>query len=100
MRNSIQKSDVYCPMCQVGKYHLKLVTYTTWYNGEFITAPDFPAWVCDVCGRTGYDAEAIEHLNLLLSSTIDLKAEKKLRRKQKSVPAITKSSRTQKVQKE
>ncbi len=44
----------------------KFVTYYTWLDDELITVPDFPAWVCDVCGRCEYDGMALNQLNLLL----------------------------------
>jgi YgiT-type zinc finger domain-containing protein len=45
----------------------RFVTYFTWLGEELITVPDFPAWVCDVCGRREYDPAALNHLSLLLS---------------------------------
>jgi YgiT-type zinc finger domain-containing protein len=56
-----------CRECQAGQLHRKLVTYFTWLGDELITVPDFPAWICDVCGRREYDPQAINHLSLLLS---------------------------------
>lgn len=56
-----------CPECQTGIVHLKYLTYFTWLNEELITVPDFPAWVCDVCGRREYDSRAIARLNTLLN---------------------------------
>jgi len=47
--------------------HRKYVTYITYIGDELITVPDFPAWVCDVCGRREYDAQALNQLMLLLS---------------------------------
>ena len=40
-----------CPECQTGVVHLQYLTYFTWLNEELITVPNFPAWVCDVCGK-------------------------------------------------
>lgn len=47
--------------------HRKYLTYFTWLDEELITVPDFPAWVCDVCGQRNYDMHAINQLSLLLS---------------------------------
>jgi YgiT-type zinc finger domain-containing protein len=47
--------------------HKARVTYFTWLADELITVPDFPAWICDVCGKREYDAEALNRLALLLS---------------------------------
>jgi len=56
-----------CMECQTGVMHLQYLTYFTWLNEELVTVPNFPAWVCDVCGRREYDERAILWLNTLLS---------------------------------
>ncbi len=56
-----------CPECHTGVYRLEYLTYFTWLNEELITVPNFPSWVCDVCGRREYDARAVSWLNTLLS---------------------------------
>lgn len=56
-----------CSECQTGVLHLQHITYFTWLNEELVTVPNFPAWVCDVCGRREYDARAITWLNTLLN---------------------------------
>jgi YgiT-type zinc finger domain-containing protein len=55
-----------CPECQTGMLHLQHITYFTWLNDELVTVPNFPAWVCDMCGRREYDSRAIKWLNALL----------------------------------
>ncbi len=49
--------------------HLRYLTYFTWLGDELITVPDFPAWVCDVCGRREYDERALGWLSTLLNPT-------------------------------
>jgi YgiT-type zinc finger domain-containing protein len=56
-----------CPECHAGHMETNHITYFTWLAGELITVPDFPAWVCDVCGRREYDGQAIAQLNILLN---------------------------------
>ena len=56
-----------CTECQAGQMHRGYVAYFTWLGDELITVPDFPAWVCDVCGRREYDPYALSQLNLLLN---------------------------------
>ncbi len=56
-----------CMECQTGILRQEKLTYFTWLNDELITVPNFPAWVCDVCGKRDYDSEAIIRLNTLLS---------------------------------
>ena len=47
--------------------HRRFITYFTWLGDELVTVPDFPAWVCDVCGRREFDAHALNRLSLLLA---------------------------------
>jgi YgiT-type zinc finger domain-containing protein len=67
MRNSSQDTTIPCTECQAGQMHRHFLTYFTWLGDELITVPDFPAWVCDVCGRRDYDLHAINQLNLVLN---------------------------------
>ncbi len=56
-----------CNECSSGLMRLRFITYFTWLNEELITVPNFPAWICDVCGRREYDEKAISWLTMLLS---------------------------------
>jgi YgiT-type zinc finger domain-containing protein len=56
-----------CNGCQAGQMHLQYITYFTWLADELITVPNFPAWICDVCGKREYDPRALNQLSLLLS---------------------------------
>jgi YgiT-type zinc finger domain-containing protein len=56
-----------CTECASGLLHLRFITYFTWLDEELVTVPNFPAWVCDVCGRREYDEKAISWLTMLLS---------------------------------
>jgi len=60
-------SMIPCSECSIGMMRKTKVTYFTWLGEELITVPDFPAWVCDVCGKREYDVEALNNLALLLS---------------------------------
>lgn len=71
-----------CSECQAGMLHLEHITYFTWLDQELVTVPNFPAWVCDVCGRREYDPRAINWLNTLLHP--DTGSQKKKVRKGKS----------------
>lgn len=46
---------------------MEAVTYFTWLHEELVTVPNFPAWVCDMCGRRDFDSRAITWLNTLLN---------------------------------
>jgi YgiT-type zinc finger domain-containing protein len=56
-----------CNNCQAGQMHLRYIVYFTWLADELITVPNFPAWVCDLCGTREYDPRAVNQLNLLLN---------------------------------
>ena len=56
-----------CSECHSGVMRLNYITYFTWLDEELVTVPNFPAWVCDVCGRREYDTRAISWLNTLLN---------------------------------
>ena len=49
--------------------HRSVVTYLTYLGDELISVPDFPAWICDICGRREYDQHALNQLSLILSPT-------------------------------
>lgn len=82
-----------CNECQAGVMHRQHVTYFTWLGDELITVPNFPAWVCDVCGKREYDRKAEIWLQTLLkpeagkSSVKVKKPRQKPNRKQP--PAVT-----------
>jgi len=69
-----QKYTRMCPECHAGVFRLEYLTYFTWLNDELITVPNFPSWVCDVCGKREYDTHAVSWLNMLLSPTTGRKA--------------------------
>ncbi|MGD0753215.1 MAG: YgiT-type zinc finger protein [Anaerolineales bacterium] len=56
-----------CSECQAGMMHLQHITYFTWLDEELVTVPNFPAWVCDMCGRREYDERAISWLVTILN---------------------------------
>lgn len=55
-----------CKECSAGVMQLRLITYFTWLSDELITVPNFPAWICDMCGRREYDEHAISWLIMFL----------------------------------
>ena len=62
-----QDFTIPCTECQAGQMRREFLTYFTWLGDELITVPDFPAWVCDICGRREYDVHALNQLTLLLN---------------------------------
>ncbi len=55
-----------CSDCNIGQMRQTTVTYFTFLGDRMITVPDFPAWICDMCGKCEYDLEALDNLALLL----------------------------------
>jgi YgiT-type zinc finger domain-containing protein len=47
--------------------HSRHITYFTWLGEELITVQNFPAWVCDLCGKREYDGRAVSLLAMLLN---------------------------------
>jgi YgiT-type zinc finger domain-containing protein len=90
--NQIAHDDILpCNECQAGQMHRRFLTYFTGLGDELITVPDFPAWVCDVCGRREYDLQALSQLNLLLNPNAG-KSPRRVRRPARS-PENKKGSR-------
>lgn len=65
---------------------MEAVTYFTWLDEELVTVPNFPAWVCDMCGRREFDPRAITWLNTLLNPATGRKTTRKDRRSGRSAP--------------
>jgi YgiT-type zinc finger domain-containing protein len=62
-----------CPHCQTGTLRLRRVVFAGWRGGHFVTIPNFPGWVCDVCGEREYDAAALEQVHSILGAEQDLR---------------------------
>jgi YgiT-type zinc finger domain-containing protein len=60
-------NPVPCDECQAGLKRLNFITYFTWLGDELVMVPNFPAWICDVCGRRDYDEKSISWLSMLLN---------------------------------
>ena len=67
MNENILPEPFQCNECQAGMMRLRFITYFTWLDEELITVPNFPAWICDVCGRREYDEKSISWLTMLLN---------------------------------
>lgn len=73
------RSAYHCPECLAGVMRMEAVTYFTWLDEELVTVPNFPAWVCDMCGRREFDSRAITWLNTLLNPATGRKTSRKPR---------------------
>lgn len=83
---SPQPDRIPCNQCGAGIMHLRHITYFTWLNEELITVPDFPAWICDVCGRREYDERSVSLLNMLLNPEAGRPARRLKRTRQPASP--------------
>lgn len=55
-----------CPECQLGTLRPSRAFYCRQVGGMLISVPDFPAWICDLCGRREYDEASVQELAALL----------------------------------
>lgn len=88
MNDNLSPESFPCKECQAGVLRLTYLTYFTWLDEELVTVPNFPAWVCDVCGRREYDERAISWLATLLNPETG----KPTRRRPRSRPPLDKRS--------
>jgi YgiT-type zinc finger domain-containing protein len=73
--------------------HRRYLTFLTYLDDELITVPNFPSWVCDLCGRREYDVRALNQLMLILSPNAG-KPPKRRRSTPKRLPSRVKIDRT------
>lgn len=59
----------YCPRCQHGHCRPGRATFVRLHGGMVVSAPDTPAYVCDVCAYTEFEREAVRQLNKLLGQS-------------------------------
>jgi len=69
-----------CDECQAGVMRLRFITYFAWLGEELVLVPNFPAWVCDVCGRRDYDDKSLSWLSPLLDPDAGKSPRPQLRR--------------------
>lgn len=74
-----------CVHCQTGHLRRRRLTLARWVGGRFIIVPNFPAWLCDVCGAREYDSEALDFLQTVLAAQPELR--RRRRDTHRDVPA-------------
>lgn len=67
MSQKSSRQEVACIECQAGRMRQRKVTFFAWLGDQLISVPDFPAWICDICGQREYDFNALNELNLILN---------------------------------
>jgi YgiT-type zinc finger domain-containing protein len=56
-----------CNVCE-GRLNRQNVTYTQFYEGQFMIIEHVPAWVCEQCGEVYYDPEVVDRIQHLIWS--------------------------------
>ena len=67
LHSPLASRTIPCNECPAGVMHSRHITYFTWLGEELVTVPNFPAWVCDMCGKREYDERAVTLLSMLLN---------------------------------
>jgi YgiT-type zinc finger domain-containing protein len=55
-----------CPRCHTGRLQQRAMVYVQWFDDDQLVVDRLPGVVCDVCGESAYDDEAVEQLERLL----------------------------------
>ena len=55
-----------CPRCHTGRLQRRAMVYVQWFDDDQLVVDRLPGVVCDVCGESAYDDEAVEQLERLL----------------------------------
>ncbi len=75
-----------CLRCQGGIKKLGSATLMTWLGNDLITVPNFPAWICDLCGHRTFDSHALAQLSMLLNPEAGTPIQPKLHPTEKNPP--------------
>lgn len=84
--NSPSQTSFHCPQCNNGTLTLQYLTYFTRLGNEWVTVPNFPAWVCDVCHHREDDARARDWLSILLSTETGARERPEHRQRRRNHP--------------
>ena len=66
LSKSLSEIPEVCPHCYFGRIRPGKRSFAARTNGKPVMVPDFPAWICDVCGFTIYDPASLLNLQRLL----------------------------------
>ncbi len=67
VESKLQRPRFACRECPSGVMNIRFVTYFTQLDDEMVMVPDFPAWVCDVCGFSAFDEKAVNMISIMLN---------------------------------
>ena len=78
-----------CPHCYFGRIQPGKRSFSARTNGKPVMVPDFPAWICDVCGFTIYDPASLLNLQRLLTNPTKSYYQRSAPKTPKTKPAKT-----------
>jgi len=55
-----------CHRCHTGRLKRRAMVYVQWFGDDLLVVDRLPGVVCDVCGESAYDDEAVDRLQRLL----------------------------------
>lgn len=57
-----KKNHYPCPRCSVGRCHHHSIPFVDMYQGQLLSIPNTPAYICDVCHFAEFERQALELL--------------------------------------
>ncbi|HML24499.1 MAG TPA: YgiT-type zinc finger protein [Aggregatilinea sp.] len=58
-----------CPSCGVGQLKPAQTVYVQVVDGTLVSAPNVPAWICDVCGLTLFDSATVQNIEFMIGES-------------------------------
>ena len=68
LSKSLPEIPEVCPHCYFGRIRPGKRSFAAHTDGKPLMVPDFPAWICDVCGFSIYDPTSLLNLQRLLTN--------------------------------
>lgn len=62
----MRRDSLVCPYCRVGRLDLRRANVIYFHGNTLISAPNTPAWQCDICHYREFDAAVLRRLGLLV----------------------------------
>ncbi len=55
-----------CPRCLIGHLEARKATYSCVQQGVFLSVPNVPSWLCDICQYQEFDFDALAQIEALV----------------------------------
>lgn len=62
----MHRDNLTCPQCRIGRLDLKRANVLHFHGNTLISAPNTPAWQCDICRHREFDINVLRRIGLLL----------------------------------